>query len=90
MARKSRKAAIIAALNGETEPVILPERIYNTAIYVRLSVEDNNYGEESDSIEIQQLMLEKFVNEQADMRLYSVFSDNGHTGTDFDRTDKST
>lgn len=85
MARKSRKAAIIAALNGETEPVILPERIYNTAIYVRLSVEDNNYGEESDSIEIQQLMLEKFVNEQADMRLYSVFSDNGHTGTDFDR-----
>lgn len=85
MARKSRKTAIIASLTGETEPIILPERIYNTAIYVRLSVEDNNYGEDSDSIEIQQLMLEKYVNDQADMRLYTVFCDNGHTGTNFER-----
>lgn len=85
MARKSRKAAIIASLMGEVEPIVVPERIYNTAIYVRLSVEDNSYGEESDSIEIQQLMLEKYVNDQSDMRLYSIFTDNGHTGTNFER-----
>lgn len=85
MARKSRKEAIIASLNGELEPITLPERIYSAAIYVRLSVEDNNYGIESDSIEIQQLMLEQFVGAQADMRLWKVFCDNGHTGTDFGR-----
>lgn len=88
MARKSRQEAIAASLNGAvTETVALPERIYNTAIYVRLSVEDNSYGADSESIQIQQLMLERFVSEQVDMRLCRVFSDNGFTGTDFERPD---
>jgi DNA invertase Pin-like site-specific DNA recombinase len=88
MARKSRQNAIAASLNGEvTESVASPERIYYTAIYVRLSVEDNSYGAESESIQIQQLMLERFVNEQADMRLCQIFCDNGFSGTDFERPD---
>ena len=88
MARKSRQNAIAASLSGVvTESVALPERIYNTAIYVRLSVEDNSYGAESESIQIQQLMLERFVSEQSDMRLCQIFCDNGFTGTDFERPD---
>lgn len=88
MARKSRQEAIAASLNGVTaEPIPKQECVYNTAIYVRLSVEDNNYGADSDSIEIQQLMLEKFVSEQPDMRFFGVFCDNGFTGTDFERPD---
>lgn len=88
MARKSRQNAIAASLSGvATESVALPERIYNTAIYVRLSVEDNNYGAESESIQNQQLMLERFVSEQSDMRLCQIFCDNGFSGTDFERPD---
>lgn len=88
MARKSRQNAIAASLNGEvTESIASPERIYNTAIYVRLSVEDNSYGAESESIQIQQLMLERFVRDQPDMRLCRIFCDNGFSGTDFERPD---
>ncbi|MGB8453101.1 MAG: recombinase family protein [Anaerocolumna sp.] len=88
MARKSRQNAIAASLSGvATESVALPERMYNTAIYVRLSVEDNNYGAESESIQNQQLMLERFVSEQSDMRLCQIFCDNGFSGTDFERPD---
>lgn len=88
MARKSRQESIAASLSGVQEvAVIQPDRIYSTAIYARLSVEDNNYGVESDSIEIQMLMLEQFVSKQPDMRLYKTFCDNGFSGTDFERPD---
>lgn len=88
MARKSRQNAIAASLSGTVrESIALPERIYNTAIYVRLSVEDNSYGAESESIQIQQLMLERFVSDQPDMRLCRIFCDNGFSGTDFERPD---
>lgn len=82
MARVSRKAAIM-----ETEPkaVFLPERVYNTAVYARLSVEDNNRTGDRESITMQRYMLEKYVDAQADMRLCGVFCDNGETGTDFER-----
>ena len=55
MARVSRKAAIM-----ETEPkaAFLPERVYNTAVYARLSVEDNNRTGDRESITMQRYMLE--------------------------------
>lgn len=82
MARVSRKAAIM-----ETEPkaAFLPERVYNTVVYARLSVEDNNRTGDRESITMQRYMLEKYVDAQADMRLCGVFCDNGETGTDFER-----
>ena len=80
MARKSRASAIAT----DAAPVQTPEKVYNTGIYVRLSVEDNN-RKDSDSIEMQKYMLQKYVNEQPNMRVYSLYSDNGRTGTNFKR-----
>lgn len=64
---------------------VIPERIYNAAAYVRLSVEGNDLERNRESISTQRCMLEKYIEQQPDMRLAAVFCDNGETGTDFDR-----
>lgn len=77
MARVSRKNKAQAIL----EPI---EHVYNTAIYIRLSIEDSGTNS-SETIETQQYMVEQFVNAQQDMKLYSIYKDNGFTGTNFQR-----
>lgn len=79
MARVSRKQQTAPA----SECV---ERIYNTALYVRLSKEDSGY-DNSDSIEMQEYLLEQYVRTQTDMQVAGLFCDNGSTGTNFDRPD---
>ncbi|RKD28172.1 recombinase family protein [Lacrimispora algidixylanolytica] len=54
-----------------------------TAIYARLSIEDN--GIDSDSIETQIYYLQKHVKEQKELELISTYCDNGMTGTNFER-----
>lgn len=81
MARVSRKAAAMQEARKTPEP----ERVYSTAVYARLSVEDNNRAGDRESITMQRHMLEKYVDAQADMRLCGAFCDNGETGTDFGR-----
>jgi len=76
MARKSRTAATIAP--------VAEVKTYKTAIYARLSVEDCR-DRESDSIENQIYLIRQYVEERPYLKLISVFSDNGETGTDFDR-----
>ncbi|MCM1064234.1 MAG: recombinase family protein [Eubacterium sp.] len=83
MARVSRKAAL--AGTGEGCLAVFSEKVYNTAAYVRLSVEDNGRIGDKESIAMQQYMLEKYIGEQPDMRLQGVYCDNGETGTGFDR-----
>lgn len=78
MARTSRKKHTVIS-ESQTEAI----RAYNTAIYVRLSVEDN--GKESDSIESQTQMIEEYIAERPYLHKVAVFSDNGYTGTDFMR-----
>ena len=77
MARTKRKEA--SAL-----PPISQQRIYKAGIYSRLSVEDGGKTD-VDTIETQQEMLRAFVEAQPDMTLYRSYSDNGRTGTNFDR-----
>lgn len=82
MARKSRKqrdAAPNSACGRSTR-----DDIYYAAAYTRLSVEDNNL-EFGNSIEAQQEILTNFVSEQDDMALFSVYTDNGVSGTTFER-----
>lgn len=79
MARTSRKNKAQAIL----EPL---ERIYNTAIYVRLSIEDSGTNS-SEVLETQKLIVEQFVSKQKDMQIISTYCDNGYTGTNFDRPD---
>lgn len=77
MARVSRKNKAQTIL----EPI---EHVYSTAIYIRLSIEDSGTNS-SETIETQQYMVEQFVNAQQDMKLYSIYKDNGFTGTNFQR-----
>jgi len=59
------------------------QTIYNVGVYARLSREDERENE-SVSIENQKEMLCRHVKEQG-WNLYSVYVDDGHSGTSFDR-----
>ena len=74
MARKSRK-------NIEAEPV--RTAALSTALYIRLSVEDGKGR--SNSIENQQLILNDYVLDKPEFRVFDTYIDNGLTGTNFDR-----
>ena len=77
-ANRQKKAA--EAKSVATEQV---STIYKTAIYARLSREDNlNH---SDSIENQLAFLHDYVGNRPYLQLVETFVDNGYTGTDFDR-----
>ena len=81
MARTKRKT------NPLVQEVATPapeKRIYKTAAYVRLSVEDSGKPG-TDTIEGQKALLTSFIESKGDMELVSLFCDNGRTGTDFDR-----
>ena len=58
--------------------------IYNTAVYLRLSREDGDRLE-SDSIANQQALIEAYLNSHSEFRLYKVYADRNHTGTNYDR-----
>lgn len=80
MARVANRRQKAAAQPFHQEEVT---KVYETAIYVRLSREDNLNN--SDSIENQTALLESYIASRPYFRLVEVFSDNGYTGTDFDR-----
>lgn len=79
MARKSKR--MIAA----EQAVPLSGNIYNVAIYVRLSIEDKYYKNGTDSLATQEEMALEYMKDKADMKLYKVYSDNGETGSNFER-----
>jgi len=76
MARVSRKKQ-----NAVQTQVDTSVRIWKTALYVRLSVEDN--GKDSDSVENQTALLEEYVSNHPGLSKVAIFIDNGYTGTDF-------
>ena len=79
MARKSKR--MIAA----EQAVPLSGNIYNVAVYVRLSIEDKYYKNGTDSLSTQEEMALEYLKDKADMKLYKVYSDNGETGSNFER-----
>lgn len=77
MARKSRK---------NLEEIVAPTNqfvLYNTAIYIRLSVEDNK--KRGNSIETQQYIIENHIAMHPEFKTYERYIDNGTTGTNFER-----
>lgn len=78
MARTSRKKPVAT--------VAKPEKIeiFQTAIYLRLSLEDNQ-KKDADSLANQQALLMKYVEARPFLELVGIYTDNGCTGTDFDR-----
>ncbi len=76
MARVSRKKQSFTPAPTDTVAYT-----WKTALYVRLSVEDN--GKDSDSVENQTTFLEEYVENQPHLKKVALFVDNGYTGTDF-------
>lgn len=84
MARKSRKHA-------ETESLIRRNalgKIYQTALYVRISVE-NERKIEADSIGNQIQMLKDMVSQMPELQIYDIYCDDNITGTTFIRPEFS-
>lgn len=79
MARKSKRTAI-----QQTEP---PKalNIYNVAVYLRLSVEEKRDRKDSESLDNQRDIVLDYLKDKKDMKVYAVYSDNGETGTNFER-----
>ena len=77
---KRRQQAVVSA-----KPVVAEQFtvIHKTAIYARLSREDNL--NKSDSIENQLAFLHDYVDNRPYLQLTGTFVDNGYTGTDFER-----
>lgn len=78
MARKSRKP--------QASDLLLPEqKAICAALYIRLSIEDNQSG--SSSIETQKLILNRYIDSVPEIFVYDTYIDNGATGTNFHRPD---
>lgn len=78
MARKSRKQAVV------TTQTATNNKKYRTAIYVRLSNEDERKVE-SESVENQLKFLEDYVQKEDSLEEADSYVDRGVTGTKFDR-----
>ena len=61
----------------------MKQQIYNTALYCRLSRDDELSGESS-SISTQRQMLRQYANEQG-FHIHDEYIDDGYSGTNFDR-----
>ena len=77
MARKSKY---------EKQSNKLSTALWKPALYIRLSREDGD-REESNSIASQRELLTEFVDAQTDMTAPRLYTDDGCTGTDFNRPD---
>ena len=67
---------------------IKEKKIWSVAVYIRLSQEDSDNGEEkreSNSITSQKALLNEFIDENDDLIVYDTYIDDGYTGTDFNR-----
>lgn len=78
MARTSRKNPMASLAKPDKI------EIFQTAIYLRLSLEDNQ-KKDADSLANQQALLMKYVENRPFLQLAGIYTDNGCTGTDFDR-----
>jgi len=62
------------------------KKIWQAALYVRLSREDGD-KEESDSVVNQKDLLQQFVNLEPDIAVHDIYMDDGWSGTNFERPD---
>ena len=77
MARKSRKTLQVEDKKTPSES------LYRTAIYARLSIEDNEL--QGDSIENQIAIIERYIHKIPELKVIDTFVDNGATGINFER-----
>ena len=63
----------------------MKQHVYNTALYLRLSRDDEEYGD-SVSIETQRTILQQYAKENR-LHVVDEYVDDGWSGTNFDRPD---
>lgn len=86
MARRSRKQTNeVVIQKAHIAGAGMAEKI-PTAAYARLSRE-NNGGTDTDSLDTQISYLCQYIKDHPEYKLTEVYADNGHTGTDFERTE---
>ena len=78
MARKSRKDIVV-----EEKPQKSAMKVWQAALYIRLSVEFN--GKRGDSLETQRQIMEAYATLRPDIEIAGVYTDNGITGRTFER-----
>lgn len=83
MARRSRED--MATEKKRKEQKGKQNKLFSTAIYARLSIENSRQSEEKEVIENQINFCKSFIAENPDMELSSIFFDDGATGTNFKR-----
>ena len=76
MARKSRK-------NTVQQPSYQVAVYIRTALYIRLSVEDNKRN--GNAIENQRLVIGEYLSDKPEFKVYNTYIDNGMSGTNFNR-----
>ena len=59
--------------------------IYKAGAYIRLSREDGNKYEESNSLKNQREIIKQYLENVDDISIYDYYADDGKTGTNFDR-----
>ena len=65
------------------------DKVWKAALYLRLSKEDGDKEEksESNSIQNQKKLLKQFVDMEPDIQIFDIYVDDGYSGTNFDRPD---
>lgn len=79
MARVSRKS-----MNKQNRSPITVQYFFDTALYVRLSLEEQE-EDSTEKIKNQRELLLQYIAERPEYRLVDIYCDNGCTGTNFDR-----
>lgn len=67
----------------EKEEKLKDNKIYNPALYCRLSLDDGSIGE-SGSIQTQKIILEEYAKMHG-FKIYDVYVDDGYSGLNFNR-----
>lgn len=66
------------------EVKVINDKVYSVGLYIRLSREDENKTDVSESITNQKSLLLQYVKEN-NLRVYDIYIDDGYSGTTFDR-----
>jgi DNA invertase Pin-like site-specific DNA recombinase len=88
MARKSRKDQIRAVNSGQPLPEITPQpvkKIYTTVGYARLSILETRDRKDNEALQNQKTLIREYIQGQHNLKLLSIYEDNGETGTNFRR-----
>lgn len=83
MSRLARTSKRISRVKITAPEAARVEKIYDTGIYGRLSVESNS--EKDESVENQIMIGKSYISEHSDLKLVNCYTDIGKSGTQFNR-----